>query len=142
MLLSKWSGLACPPLHESDRGPRWPGLLEGTALDISLSYGAGEIWIGLRRGGAIGVDVMSPATMDDMPAVARLYLGNDTEAAIRQSADPALEFAGAWTRREAHLKCLKLGLTEWPPLSARAEAGCLTETVLSSPTLVGSLAWT
>jgi 4'-phosphopantetheinyl transferase len=140
-LLSQWSGLASLPLQETASGPVWSGRLQGASLDISLSYGAGEIWIALLRGGAIGIDVMAPQAMEDAQAVAKLYLGETPANAICQSAEPEIVFAMAWTQREARLKCLKRGLSEWTPKSAHTEAGCTTQPILATPKIAGTLAW-
>jgi phosphopantetheinyl transferase (holo-ACP synthase) len=113
-ILTVWSGLASEllPLGESSRGPRWHGLLGGHSLDISLSYCEGEAWIGLIRGGAIGVDAMSIQPIAEAEAVARHYFDPKTLAGIRRSCQPAQSFALSWTKLEACLKCLKLELTE------------------------------
>jgi 4'-phosphopantetheinyl transferase superfamily len=113
-VLAVWSGLAPEllPLGESSRGPRWHGLVGGHSLDISLSYCEGEAWIGLIRGGAIGVDAMSIQPIAEAEAVARHYFDPETLAGIRQSCQPAQSFALSWTKLEARLKCLKLELTE------------------------------
>ena len=63
--------------------------LSPTGLDISLSYGAGEGWIGLIRGGWIGVDVAGAAPLAEAEDVARLYLGPAATAEIRAAVEPA-----------------------------------------------------
>ena len=140
-LLSQWSDQESLPLQETASGPAWPGQLQGTALDISLSYGAGEIWIALLRDGTIGVDVMVPEAMDDLRGVAKLYLGDAMTGFLRRGADLEIAFAMAWTQREARLKCLKRGLSEWTTENARDEAGCTTQPILATPQIVGTLAW-
>ena len=112
-------------LIETPRGPVWDGELAGHSLALSLSYTEREAWIGLRRGGAIGVDAMTMAAMPEMEAVARLYLGPPAWAAIQVAPDPVRAFAQAWTALEARLKCLKQPLTEWPANQNRPPAGAL-----------------
>jgi len=114
-VLSAWSGLPSwqLPLQETSCGPIWRYKLAGDTLDISLSYGAGEAWIGLIRGGRIGVDVMWIEPFDELHAVARDYLGSETTTAIAQANDPAHAFAAAWTKREAQIKCMRQPLGEW-----------------------------
>jgi 4'-phosphopantetheinyl transferase len=119
-ILAAWSDLAPEqlPLRETSRGPVWRGRLGGHSLDISLSYADGEGWIGLIRGGQIGVDAMKIQPVAEAEAVARLYLGQTELQTIQQSANPTLAFAAAWTKLEARVKCLKLDLDEWSPTFA------------------------
>ena len=116
-ILAHWSGLAAEalPIAETERGPVWRGELAGESLDISLSYTAGGGWLALCRGAAVGVDAMVTCTFAEMADVARLYLGPEVADRLVKAADPDEAFARAWTAREAQLKCLKRGLTEWSP---------------------------
>jgi 4'-phosphopantetheinyl transferase len=125
--LATWSGSTeeAIALIETPRGPVWEGELAGHLLNISLSYTNLEAWIGLRRGGALGVDAMTMAVLPEMEAVARLYLGPAAWAAIQSAPEPARAFALAWTGLEARLKCLKQPLTEWPANESRPPAGPL-----------------
>lgn len=121
-LLASWSGLSPErlPLQETARGPVWPGPLAGHPLDISLAYGENAAWMGLLRGGSIGLDAMMVAPVAEAEAVAAIYLGPAVLAGIQKNKNPARAFALAWTGFEARLKCLKLELTEpagRPPLA-------------------------
>jgi len=135
-VLAAWSGLPPEqlPLGETSRGPVWQGQLGGHDLDISLSYAEGEGWIGLRRAGRIGVDVMQIQNITEAEAVARIYFSPEAWKIIQQSANPALAFATAWTTLEALLKCLKRGLTE----SSGASAWEQPDGTVQSLTLPGS----
>lgn len=115
-ILAAWSGLPPDrlPLIETPRGPVWEGKLAGHSLDISLSYSGHESWIGIRRAGAIGLDVMLLEYPAEIQPVARLYLGPTAWDDICNSTDPASAFILAWTAMEARLKCFKQPLTEWP----------------------------
>jgi 4'-phosphopantetheinyl transferase len=115
-ILAAWSGPAVGSqvLNETARGPVWSGELAGHSLDISLAYTESAAWIGLRRGGAIGVDAMTVAAIPEAVAVAKIYLGPEAWTMIQGAADPVRAFAEAWTALEARLKCRKLALTEWP----------------------------
>lgn len=126
-ILAAWSGLATGqmPLHETPQGPVWNGRLAGEPLEISFSHGHGESWMGLRRGGRIGIDVTPVKLFAEMDAVARDYLGPAVAEEIQRSADPAQSFALAWAEREARLKCFKRGLVEWEESVASAETGVL-----------------
>ncbi len=128
-VLAAWSDLTPQrlPVLETDRGPLWPGELHGATLDISLSYGGGQAWIGLIRDARIGVDVIARESFAEMDDVARLYLGQAAAAKIRRAADPAREFAIAWTQREARLKCARLALAEWD--AAEPPAATMTTSI-------------
>jgi phosphopantetheinyl transferase len=112
--LAAWSKLLPEqlPLRETAAGPVWPESFGGQALDISLSYAGAEGWIGLLRGGWIGVDVMQIQRVAEAEAVAQNFLEADELETIQQSTDPALAFATAWTSLEARLKCFKQPLRE------------------------------
>jgi phosphopantetheinyl transferase len=114
-VLAAWSQLPPDelPLRETPRGPVWEGLLQGDPLDLSLSYEEGEAWIGFRRGGFIGVDVMRLTAVPEAEPIARNYFDPAGWVALRDSPDPIRGFALAWTQLEARCKCLKRGLTEW-----------------------------
>jgi hypothetical protein len=138
-VLAAWSGWPREglPLREAGRGPRWIGPLAGDSLDISLSYCQQEGWIGLLRGGWIGIDAMRAEPFPEALAVARHYLGPAVQAAIQQSRHPERAFALAWTDLEARLKCLKRDLIEWSPECAAVTARCVTEKfVLAGATVV------
>lgn len=142
-VLAAWSGLPPEqlPLAETPRGPVWQGQLGGEPLDISLSYSASEGWIGLIRGGWIGVDVMSAEPFAELDSVSRRFLDPAAAAAIRGAADPALAFATAWTEREARLKCLKRALVEWTATQAQAEAECSCHKLVFGVHLAGAVSW-
>jgi phosphopantetheinyl transferase len=113
-ILAAWSGgLSSPvPWHETPQGPVCAGLLGGHAVAMSFSYSGEAGWIGLLRGGAIGIDAMRIGSFAEMEAVAQLYLGPAAGEAIFKTHDPARAFALAWTEREATLKCQRRGLSE------------------------------
>lgn len=138
-ILAVWNG-SLPeqlPLRETPRGPSWPGPLGGHGLDISLSYASDEGWIGLMRGGWVGVDVMSIQCVPEAEDVARHYLGRSALAAIQQASDPTLVFTLAWTELEARLKCLKQELNELPVNPAGETIPCTLQSwVLSNQRVV------
>jgi 4'-phosphopantetheinyl transferase len=126
-ITTAWSGSTGDQiaLIETPRGPVWDGELAGHSLALSLSYTDRNAWIGLRRGGAIGVDAMTIAAIPEAEAVGRLYLGPPAWGAIQSAPDPARAFAQAWTALEARLKCLKQPLSEWPANQNHPPTGTL-----------------
>ena len=133
-VLAAWSGLVPEqlPLRETPRGPQWQGSFAGHSLDVSLAYCEGEAWIGLIRGGAIGVDAMSVQPIAETETVARHYLGPSVLANVLQSRQPAQTFALAWTELEARLKCLKLELAEWNATPIADSPTCASQGFLFS----------
>jgi len=131
-VLAAWSDLPPEqlPLVETAHGPVWRGKLGGRTLDISLSYAEDEGWIGLIRGGRIGVDAMNIQYIPEAEQVARHYFDNATLAAIQHSSDPALAFTTAWTELEARLKCMKLELNEWSVPQEVAIAKCAIQNIV------------
>lgn len=138
-ILAAWSGLPQErlPLRETTRGPRWIGPLSGDSLDISISYCGQGAWLGLLRGGWVGIDAMRLEPIAEASEVARHYLGPAVQAAIQQSRNPVRAFVLAWTELEARLKCLKRDLMEWTPVCAEVTACCVIQNfVLPGPTVV------
>jgi 4'-phosphopantetheinyl transferase len=115
-ILSAWSGSASqsPSWRETPCGPIWPDRTGGLSVAVSFSYSDNTEWIGLVRGGLIGVDATPACPFSEMEEVALLYLGPASAAAIRAAVNPAHAFAIAWTGWEAQLKCQGRSLTEWP----------------------------
>ena len=114
-VLADWRGLTPSqlPLMETCSGPAWRNTLSGLTLGISFSYGAEEAWIGLIRGGRLGIDVMRIEPFAESQLVAEDYLGPEAAAMIAGAIDPARMFARLWTIHEAQLKCAGHPLAEW-----------------------------
>jgi len=93
-------------------------------MAASFSYSNNTGWIGLVRGGSIGVDAMRACPFSEMEDVTLLYLGPASAAAIRAADDPARAFAIAWTGWEAQLKCQGRSLIEWPGAPVASEMRC------------------
>ena len=141
-VLAGWSNQLADalPLRETAHGPEWVGLLGGETLALSLAYTGAEGWLGLRRGGAMGVDAMMVEPFAEMTAVARTYFDPDTVAKLVKSRQPELDFAVAWTTLEARLKCLKRPLAEWSDASAVTLNMCAVQTSYCDPKLIISIA--
>lgn len=114
------AALACAPdslvIEPDDFGK--PCLVEGGALQFSLSRSAGTALIGISRDQAIGVDVERIRAVPDADALAQDHFTAgeraewaETPGALRESA-----FLACWTGKEACLKALGVGLA-LPPAS-------------------------
>ena len=114
-----------------------------SAIGLSASHEAGLSVAAIRQGGPVGIDIMRIAPAFDWQAVARDYLGPQAWHRIASQPEPdqPQAFAREWTRLEAGLKCLEIGLQEWcPALTQQLESSCFME--LDMPAgLCGAVAW-
>ena len=142
-VLETWSdpGASWLPVQETHCGPAWSGSIGGHGLDLSLSYAGGAGWIGLLRGGWIGVDATPIQPFDELDGVARDFLGPALQASIRRASDPAQAFALAWSDLEARLKCAKSGLEEHHRRHAAPRLRCQSCSLLVAERMAVSVAW-
>ncbi len=130
-ILASWSNTSSAeltPLLETETGPVWSGLFAAASLDISLTYADGEGWIGLVRGGQIGMDVMRVQTIPEQESLSRIFFSPAVREAVRHARNPALAMAGAWTELEARAKCLKQPLREYSEANAASADDLVTQT--------------
>jgi len=105
--------LGKPRLHES-------------GLQFNLSHSAGEALIGVSSDRAIGVDIEVVHEVVDAEALARSHFTNAERAEWSRAAAAARDrtFLTCWTRKEACVKALGVGLSSRP---GAVEAGCVPE---------------
>lgn len=89
--------------------------LPGHTIGLSASHEAGFSVAAIHRCGPVGVDIMRLRDEFEWQPVARDYLGVDAFERIACLAQPERmqAFAREWTRLEACLKYLGIGLQEW-----------------------------
>jgi 4'-phosphopantetheinyl transferase len=90
-----------------------PHLRGGGGIEFNLSHSNGLALIAVTDGRAVGVDVEMIDPRRDLVALADRALPSEDVAAVTAASPaerPALFYA-AWTRHEARLKCLGLGLS-------------------------------
>ena len=110
--------------------------IEKKAAFVSISYAAGEAWLGIALGEPLGVDAVCLEPFPDWEDLALLYLGAQRVDKIRAAANPPEAFAREWAAMEATLKRTGLSLAEYqnPPesriLIAKTER-CLVAVALS-----------
>lgn len=119
---------------------------QNSPIGISVSHEAGLSLLAINFSGPVGVDLMQlpedPDWLMQIPALASDYLGPQS---ARQLAVVPLEmqlssFAAAWTRHEARLKCLGLGLQEWQPALEEDLSNCRVQPLLLPAGYVGAVA--
>ena len=112
-----------------------------TTIGLSVSHEPGLSLLAVRRDGPVGVDLLR---LDSLPADSRErrqlavdYLGLPLPDLALEPAD----FARAWARHEARIKCLGMPLGEWnPELDRRLGAVPCIDLALPSG-FAGALAW-
>jgi len=83
-----------------------------SGLHFNLSHSGDLALVAVARGREVGVDVEEVESDRDLLAIAERALTPEAVAEIRAAApaDQPLAFYRAWTRHEARLKCLGVGL--------------------------------
>jgi 4'-phosphopantetheinyl transferase len=92
---------------------------EPERLTFNLSHSGALTLVAVSRGREVGVDVELAKPGRDLVALAERALGPEDAAAVRVAAgeERTRLFYELWTRHEARLKCLGVGLTgppTWP----------------------------
>lgn len=102
------------------------GIVSIDSISLSASHEAGLSVAAIRQGGPVGIDIMRIAPAFDWQAVAHDYLGPQALQRIASHPEPdqPQAFAREWTRLEAGLKCLGIGLQEWCPALAQRLESC------------------
>ncbi|MFB8167625.1 4'-phosphopantetheinyl transferase family protein [Kitasatospora purpeofusca] len=107
----------CPGCAEPHGRPRLAGGPAGSAAGdphFSLSHGGGRVLIGLAAA-PVGVDVEPLPAADSAEVLATtLHPAEQAELADVRPADRPGAFARLWTRKEAYLKGLGIGLARPP----------------------------
>lgn len=98
----------------------------GMGIGLSLSHEAGISVAAIRSCGQVGIDILRLPEAFDWRPIARDYLGPQVLAhiATRPPDEQPPAFAHEWTRLEAGLKCLGVGLQEWNPSLAKKLESC------------------
>jgi 4'-phosphopantetheinyl transferase len=88
-------------------------MLEGGRgdVDFSLAHSEGEGVIALAGGAAVGVDIELIRPLADVEAMAQLVFSDVECRELDRASDPVSAFLNGWTRKEAYVKALGLGLT-------------------------------
>jgi 4'-phosphopantetheinyl transferase len=98
----------------------------GHRICLSLSHETGMSVAAVRRSGPVGIDIVRLPEGFDWQPVAHDYLGLRSVARIAcmPPREQLAEFAREWTRLEACLKCLGVGLQEWSLALERQVDAC------------------
>ena len=88
-------------------------MLEGGRghLEFNLAHCGGDAVIALTECAAIGVDIELLRPVADVESLARLVFSEVERRELELAPDPVSAFLNGWTRKEAYVKALGLGLT-------------------------------
>lgn len=144
--LSGHCGLPVDEINLNDQPGQALHALTAGQVGLSISHARGACLVGMIEGASIGVDLLDLDEVADGPTawsrsererMARDYFGQPLLA----TAALAEDFAHAWCRFEAGLKCLGLSLTEWSQELSDRMAGCnIADLELPAP-WIGAVAW-
>ena len=106
--------LGCSPAAiRFSYGTNGKPMLEGARGDFefNLAHSGGDAVIALAAGAAVGVDIELRRPIADVESLARLVFSDIERRELELASDPASAFLNGWTRKEAYVKALGLGLT-------------------------------
>ena len=88
-------------------------MLEGgrSHVEFNLAHSGGDAVIALTDGAAVGVDIELLRPIADVESLARLVFSDAERRELELVSDPVSAFLNGWTRKEAYVKALGLGLT-------------------------------
>ncbi|HTX88206.1 MAG TPA: 4'-phosphopantetheinyl transferase superfamily protein [Bacteroidales bacterium] len=114
MMLSTFLGIPAAALdirYNEFGKPYLPG--ENAGVFFNLSHSSGVSVLAFSRGSEIGVDVekINPA-FDYLPVAERFFTPSELRYIRREKAFPYERFFEIWTRKEAFLKAIGVGITE------------------------------
>ncbi|HWR03373.1 MAG TPA: 4'-phosphopantetheinyl transferase superfamily protein, partial [Humidesulfovibrio sp.] len=99
--LGPWGKPACPP--------EWLG--SGNAMDFSISHSGRMVWAAFCRAAAVGIDVEQIRPLPEaFDLAAQLHPLECAAVRAQPEPDRAVAFHRCWTRKEAVLKALGMGL--------------------------------
>jgi len=120
-VLSRYLGLPAAEIRLLGGAHGKPRLADpGGDLRFNLSHSGTLALVAISRGREVGVDVEQTKPGRDFPALAERALDPGDAEAVRAASgdDQARIFYELWTRHEARLKCLGVGLTGAAPRPA------------------------
>ena len=111
-------------------------------IGLSISHEPGFSLAAINLHGKIGIDVMRIDSSFDWQQVAQDYLGSTIYKRIlsKSKSQRANAFAEEWTRYEASIKCLGLGITEWDSRLESALRQCAVNPLMLPDGMVGTIA--
>jgi 4'-phosphopantetheinyl transferase len=106
--------LGCSPVAiRFSYGKNGKPILEGDAgcIQFNLAHSGGDAVIAVADGAVVGVDIELLRPIADVKSLAQLVFSNIERRELELARDPVSAFLNGWTRKEAYVKALGLGLT-------------------------------
>jgi len=106
--------LGCSPAEiRFSYGGNGKPTLEGSRrhIEFNVAHSEGDAVIALADEAAIGVDIEHLRPIADLESLARLVFSDAERRELELAPEPVLAFLNGWTRKEAYVKALGLGLT-------------------------------
>ena len=106
-------GLGCSPItvrfsYGRNGKPRLEG--DGGHVEFNLAHSGGDAVIALAERVAVGVDIELLRPIGDVESLARLVFSDVERRELELAPEPVSAFLNGWTRKEAYVKALGLGL--------------------------------
>jgi len=88
-------------------------MLEGGRghVEFNLAHSGGDAVIVLADGASVGVDIELHRPISDVESLARLVFSDVERRELKLAPDLVSAFLNGWTRKEAYVKALGMGLT-------------------------------
>src|ERR1700746_417432 len=80
-------------------------------VGFNIAHSGGDAVIALADRAAVGVDIELHRPISDVESLARLVFSDVERRELEFAPDPVSAFLNGWTRKEAYVKALGLGLT-------------------------------
>lgn len=111
-------------------------------IGLSISHEPGLSIAAINLHGKVGTDLMRTGEIADWKQVAQEYLGPESYGRIvgLPASCQLTAFAQEWTRYEASLKCLGIGIREWDLLLADELRQCIVNPLTLPNGMVGTIA--
>lgn len=116
-VLARYTGQSPADIHFQQNAHGKPHLMDGR-LQFNLSHAGDLALCAVTDGRSVGVDIELIRPMDDLDAVAERFFSVRERAALRELTGKVKRrsFFTCWTRKEAYIKAIGLGLAQ--PLDA------------------------
>lgn len=133
-ILARYTGVPAGALRFA-QGEHGKPCLPGSPLRFNMSDSGERALYAVTLGTEVGVDVERIRPMEGAAAIAARFLPEAEAGAVRL--DP-LSFFRVWTRREAYLKCIGVGLRR---IGEAIPAGYFIADLEPAPGYVGAVVW-
>lgn len=114
MFLESYSGVSYKRQTVFQKGQHGKPYAANSEVMFNVAHTGNYVLIGFSRGVDLGVDIEMMEPQRDFLAIAERYFSTAEQSALREleDSDVATGFYNAWTRKEAFLKAVGVGLSD------------------------------